>query len=124
MVWHAPSRPRADCFRDARMDEAVPSWFGQHFVRSVLASHLRVDFTSLHETQKGCTGKPLLGGFCFAGLVGSCRTADNEATKYEHKSEKLHSIAVSGTFGRAEILTTQDDLEVAIKRLTQKDPLL
>jgi hypothetical protein len=28
MVWHAPSRPRANCFRDARMDEAVTSWFG------------------------------------------------------------------------------------------------
>src|SRR5690242_9339873 len=28
MVWHAPSRPRANCFREAGMDEAVTSWFG------------------------------------------------------------------------------------------------
>jgi hypothetical protein len=28
MVWHAPSRPCPDCFRDARMDEVVTSWFG------------------------------------------------------------------------------------------------
>ena len=28
MVWHAPSRPRPDCFRDARMDEALTCWFG------------------------------------------------------------------------------------------------
>ena len=28
MVRHAPSRPRANCFRDARVDEALTSWFG------------------------------------------------------------------------------------------------
>ena len=28
MVWHAPSGPRPDCFRDARMDEVLASWFG------------------------------------------------------------------------------------------------
>src|SRR6516165_3543116 len=59
MMWHALSRPCSDCFHDARMDELVTSWFGEHFVRSLRASHLRVDFTSLYETKKGCTGKPL-----------------------------------------------------------------
>jgi hypothetical protein len=77
MMWHAPSRPCSDCFRDARMDEVVTSWFGQHFVRSLRASHLRVDFTSLHETKKGCTDKPLLGGFFLTGLVCSCCIADD-----------------------------------------------
>jgi hypothetical protein len=72
------------------MDEVVTSWFGQHFVRSLRASHLRVDFTSLHETKKGCTSKPLLGGFCLTGLAGSCRTADDQAAKYEDRSERLH----------------------------------
>jgi len=47
--------------------------------------------------------------------------ADNQGAKYEHKSERLHSIPVEETFGRAEISSTQDDLEVANKRLTQKD---
>ena len=28
MVWHAPSRSRPNCFRDARMDEPVTIWFG------------------------------------------------------------------------------------------------
>jgi hypothetical protein len=28
MVWHAPSRPCPDGFRDARMDEFLTSWFG------------------------------------------------------------------------------------------------
>jgi hypothetical protein len=73
------------------MNELVTGWFGEHFVRSLRASHLRVDFTSLYETKKGCTGKPLLGGFCLTSLFGSCRTADNQAANYEHKSE-LHSI--------------------------------
>jgi hypothetical protein len=59
-------------------------------VRGIHASHLRVDFTSFHETKKGCTTKPLLGGFCLTGLAGSCRTADEQAAKYEDKSESLH----------------------------------
>jgi hypothetical protein len=63
-------------------------------VRSLRASHQRVDFTSLYETKKGCAGKPLLGGFCLTGLVGSYRTADDQAAKYEEKyedkSERLH----------------------------------
>jgi hypothetical protein len=59
-------------------------------VRSIRASHLRVDFTSFHETKKAFTGKFLLGGFCLTGLAGSCRTADDQAGKYEDKSERLH----------------------------------
>jgi len=66
-------------------------------VRSRRAGHLRVDFTLLHETQKGCIGKPLLDGYCFTGLVGSCRNADNQAAKHEHKSERSHSIPVRKT---------------------------
>ena len=72
------------------MNELVTSWFGEHFVRSLRASHLRVDFTSLYETKKGRTGKPLLGGFCLTGLAGSCRTADDQAGECEDKSERLH----------------------------------
>jgi hypothetical protein len=72
------------------MDEVHASWFGQHFVRRIHASHLRVDFASFHETKKGCTAKPLLGGFCLTGLAGSCRTADEQAANYEDKSESLH----------------------------------
>jgi hypothetical protein len=72
-------------------------------VRSRRAGHLRFDFTSLHETKKGCTGKPLLSGFCLTGLIGSCRAADDQAAKYEDKSERLHSIPVEETFGRAKI---------------------
>jgi hypothetical protein len=72
------------------MDELVTSWFGEHFVRSIRASHLRVDFTSLHETKKGFAGKFLLGGFFLTGLAGSCRTADEQAAKYDDKSERLH----------------------------------
>jgi hypothetical protein len=45
------------------------------------------DFTLLHETKKGYTGKPLLGGFRLTGLVGSSRTADDQAAEYENKSE-------------------------------------
>jgi hypothetical protein len=59
-------------------------------VRSLRASHLRVDFTSPHETKKGFASKPLLGGFFLAGLAGSCGTADEQAEKYEDKSERLH----------------------------------
>jgi hypothetical protein len=36
-----------------------------------------------------------------------------------NEDKRLHSIPVEETFGRAEIWSTQDDLEVAIKRLTQ-----
>jgi hypothetical protein len=72
------------------MDELVTSWFGEHFVRSIRASHLRLDFASPHETKKGFTGKFLLAGFCLTGLVGSCRTADDQAGEYEDKSERLH----------------------------------
>ena len=71
------------------MDELVTGWFGEHFVRSLRASHLRVDFTSLHETKKGCTGKPLLAGFRLTGLVGSFRS-DEQAAKYEDNSERSH----------------------------------
>jgi hypothetical protein len=59
-------------------------------VRSLRASHLRVYFTSLHEIKKGRTGKPLLGSFCLTRLVGSYRTADDQAAKYEDKSERLN----------------------------------
>jgi hypothetical protein len=90
MVWHAPSRPCPNCFRDARMDELFTGWFGEHFVRSLHTSHLHVDFTSLHETKKGCTGKLLLGGFCLTGLVGSCRS-DDQAAKYEDNSDRTSS---------------------------------
>jgi hypothetical protein len=75
-------------------------------VRSRRAGHLRFDFTSLHETKKGCTGKPLLSGFCLTGLIGSCRAADDQPAKYEDKS-----IPVEETFGRAEICNTQDHLK-------------
>src|SRR4029450_5069260 len=40
MMWHAPSRPCSDCFRDARMDEVVTRWFDHHFVPSLRASHV------------------------------------------------------------------------------------
>jgi hypothetical protein len=63
------------------MDEVLTSWFGQHCVRSLCASHLRFNFTSLHETKKRCAGEPLLGGFCLTGLDGSCRTADEHTRK-------------------------------------------
>jgi hypothetical protein len=66
------------------MDEFLTSWFGPHFVCSLHTSHLRVDFTSLHNT-----GKPLLGGFRLTGLVGSCRS-DDQAAKYEDNSERSH----------------------------------
>jgi hypothetical protein len=59
-------------------------------VCSVRASHLRVDFTSFNESKKGFTGKPLLGCFCLTGLTGSFCTADEQAAKYEDKSERLH----------------------------------
>jgi hypothetical protein len=59
-------------------------------VRGIHASHLRVNFTSFHEIKKGCTAKPLLSGLCLAGLAGSCRTADEQAAKYEDKSKRLH----------------------------------
>jgi len=59
-------------------------------VRSLCASHLRVDFTSPYETKKGFAGKPPLGGFFLTGLAGSCSTADEQAAKYDDKSERLH----------------------------------
>jgi len=71
------------------MDQFLTSWFGQHFVCSLHTSHLRVDFTSLHKTKKGFTGKPLLGGFRLTGLVGSFRS-DDQAAKYEDNSERSH----------------------------------
>ena len=52
------------------MDEVATGWFGEHFVRSLRASHLRVDFTSLHETKKGFTGK-FLCSVAFALQVSS-----------------------------------------------------
>ena len=61
-------------------------------MRSIRASHLRVDFTSLYETKKGFAGKSLRGCFSLTGLIGSRRTADDQAAKYEDKSEWLHSI--------------------------------
>jgi hypothetical protein len=61
-------------------------------VRGIHASHLRVNFTSFHETKKGCTGKSLRGCFSLTSLIGSRRTADDQAAKYEDKSEWLHSI--------------------------------
>jgi hypothetical protein len=61
-------------------------------VHSLSASHLRVDFTSLYETKKGFADKSLRGCFSLTGLIGSRRTADDQAAKYEDKSEWLHSI--------------------------------
>jgi hypothetical protein len=46
-------------------------------------------FTKL---KRAVAGKPLLGGFFLTGLAGSCGTADEQAAKYEDKSERLQQI--------------------------------
>jgi hypothetical protein len=61
-------------------------------VHSLSASHLRVEFASLHEIKKGFTGEPLFGCSCLTGLIGSPRTADDQTANYEGKSEWLHLI--------------------------------
>jgi hypothetical protein len=51
------------------MDRVLISWFSQHFVRSLRASHVRIGFTLLHEINEGFTGELLVDGFCFTGLI-------------------------------------------------------
>ena len=58
----------------------------------------------VHETKKGYTGKPLLGGFRLTGLVGSCRS-DDQAAKYEDNSERSpHAGPVKSWLGHFDLV--------------------
>ena len=51
-------------------------------MRSLHSSNLRVDFTLFHETNKGCTGEPLLGGFFLIGYIGRKFVAEKRLQRF------------------------------------------
>jgi hypothetical protein len=56
-------------------------------VRLLHAFHIRIGFALLYEANKGFAGKLLPCCLCLAGQNGGRRSADDQAAKYQGKSE-------------------------------------